>query len=486
MKQWRQKFRDKFGTRAWRAGSYSVFAAIIVIAIAVFVNLVVQALPTSATQLDMTEEKLYSISDETKKLLSSLDEDVDVYWLVTSGQEDTTLQQVLSRYSEYDHVNVIQVDPVKYPNFASTYTDESISYNSVIVSCGTRSMYIPYSDIWTYSDFDTYYYYYYYYGTEYLDVFAGESKITSAINYVTSEELPVMYMLSGHGETGFSDDLLDSIALQNIQAESLSLLTLESVPEDCALLAILGPVSDISDTELAMIEAYLDGGGKLLVTTEYTESDMTNFETLLNYCGMEVTYGYVLESSSQYYSYGYIDLLLPTIGSHEITVPLTEGGYSVMIPDAQGLTVVDGSSFTVSALLSTSSSSYIKQDLSGVISYEQEEDDPTGPFLLGAAAEDTDTGAQVVVFTSTVFAENDYSEMVSGANLDLMLNALDWLCDKTDSISIHTKTISSDYLTFSDNSARLMKIVLVIVVAGVFLEAGVGFFVCRWKGVGNE
>lgn len=141
---------------------------------------------------------------------------MEVYWIVQSGSEDATMEQVLAKYAEYSHVTVTSVDPVVYPSFASQYTDETITNNSLLVVCGDRTMYIPYSDIWTYSDYSTYYYYYYYYGEEYLDVFAGESQLTSAIGYVTSDDLPIMYILTGHGESGVSDDVLDAINMDNI------------------------------------------------------------------------------------------------------------------------------------------------------------------------------------------------------------------------------------------------------------------------------
>ncbi|MCD8115871.1 MAG: GldG family protein [Oscillospiraceae bacterium] len=474
------KFRAAFRTKAWRAGSYSIFAAIVVIAIAVVVNLVVKALPSSATQLDMTENQIYSISDQTKQILGSLETDVDVYWIVQSGSEDTTMEQVLAKYAEYSHVTVTSVDPVVYPSFASQYTDETITNNSLLVVCGDRTMYIPYSDIWTYSDYSTYYYYYYYYGEEYLDVFAGESQLTSAIGYVTSEDLPIMYILTGHGETGVSDDVLDAINMDNIQTEELSLLTIDAIPEDCAVLALFGPTSDLSEDELAMIEAYLDEGGEMIITTEYTEEDMTNFQTLLSDWGLDLSYGYVLESNSSYYYYGYIDLILPTLGSHDITTPLTEDGYSVLIPDAQALTANGlNDDLTVTSLLTSSSSSYLKESLSGLTSYDQTDDDLSGPFLLGAAVESASSGGKIVVFMSTTFMESSYSSLVSGANEDLFLNAVDWLCEKDSSISIHTKTTTSDSLSFSDSSASTLKTLLVVIVPVLFLASGVVIFIRR-------
>ena len=478
-----KKLRASFTTRAWRAGAYSVFAAVLVIAIAAAANLAISALPASVTQIDMTENRLYSLSDGTERVLAGLDKDVEIYWLVQSGNENATMQQILARYDEYQRVTVTQIDPVRYPGFAAAYTDETPSDNSLVAVCGQRSMYIPYEDMWTYSDYETYYYYMYYYGQPYLDVFTGEEKLTGALLYVTSDQLPVLYYLTGHGETGVSDSVLSSLALENVQTQSLNLLTEGSVPEDCAVLALFGPVRDLTDRELALIRQYAEDGGQLLVTTEYADQEMPNFKKLLADFDIELVGGWVLESDSRYYSYGYSDLILPSIFAHSITSPLTagEGSWSVALPDAQAMR--DKSSelgdVTVTALLTSSETSYVKQQVEGLTSYERSEEDETGSFIVAAAAENGETGARLAVFGSTRFMEPEVSDMVAGANLDLFLNAADWLIGQEQSISIHPKTLTSSYLTFTDSMANVLKLTLTGVVPLLFLGAGIGIFVKR-------
>ncbi len=480
MKRFGGKLRAAFTTRAWRAGGYSVFAAVLVVAMAVVANLAVSALPASATQLDMTRNRLYSISQGTEQALAALDRDVEIYWLVPEGRENPTMEQVLMRYAEFDRVTVTQVDPVRYPGFAAGYTDETVTENSVLVVCGERSMYIPYGDMWTYSDYDTYAYYMTYYETEYLDVFAGEGKITGAIRYVTSDSLPVMYYLTGHGETGVSDSVLDAIALENIRAESLNLLTEQAVPEDCALLAMFGPVSDLTVREREMVEDYLAAGGQMLLTTAYTAEPLENLESLLEDFGLQLTGGYVMESDSRYYSYGYIDLVLPSIGAHAISDPLREGGYTVVMPDAQALELgPERAGVTVTPLLESSLTSYIKQSVEGLDSYDQTTDDREGSFMLAAAAENADTGGRLTVFGSTRFMEADFSDMVSGANLDLFLNAVNWLCRVEGGVSIHPKLLTGDYLTFDDGAARVLQLALTVGMPLLFLAAGLGIFIRR-------
>lgn len=475
-----EKAKAAYKTRRSAAGSYSVLAVVIVLAIAVAVNLLVGALPSSVTERDMTPQQLYTLSGESEQRLAALERDVQIYWVVQSGSEDETLGQLLGRYAEYSHVSVTRVDPVKYPNFLSAYTTESASNNSLVVVCGERHMYVPYSDIWTYSDYEQYVYYYYNYGQDYRDTFAGEQKLTSAIGYVTSDSLPVMYVLSGHGEAVLSDAVQSSVALQNVQIQELSLLTVEAVPDDCGLLFINGPVSDLSAEESGMIRDYLAKGGKLLAATAYTEEDMTNYSGLLADWGLTVEYGYVLESNPNYHFSGYVDLLLPALQSHSITSPLSESGYSVIFPDAQAFAMADtAEDITVSSLLKSSTDAYLKTDLAGMTSLVKEEGDEAGPFVLAAAGKNDATGAQIVAFGSNLFMEKDFSDMVSGANLDLFLNAIDWLCEKTDSISIHAKIVSSDYLTFSNSAAGAAKLVLLVLVPLAFVAVGVVTFIRR-------
>ena len=105
-----KKLLASFRTRAWRAGAYSVVAAVLVIAMAAVANLAVGALPVSLTRLDMTRNQMYSISPATEKALGALDKDVTVYWLVQQGYENNTMAQVLARYAQFGHVTVTRLN----------------------------------------------------------------------------------------------------------------------------------------------------------------------------------------------------------------------------------------------------------------------------------------------------------------------------------------------------------------------------------------
>src|SRR5699024_9223263 len=151
--------------------------------------------------------------------------------------------------------------------FAAQYTDETVYDNSLVAVSGDTYQYIPYSDMYVYEmNYSTY--------TSQQTAYDGEGRLTSAISYVTSDDLPKMYILQGHNEAEISSTLEDRISKQNITTETLSLLTLEAVPEDCDILMINSPQTDLSETEAQYIIDYLDNGGKVFMTSTYTDTEM--------------------------------------------------------------------------------------------------------------------------------------------------------------------------------------------------------------------
>lgn len=371
------------------------------------------------------------------------------------------------------------IDPVVSPNFAQQYTTSTLYNNSLIVTCGDRSRYISYYDIYV-TDYNSYYTT----GTTSTQ-FDGESQLTSAIDYVTNEDLPTVYTLTGHGESQLPSTLSDGAAEENVLLSELSLLTQESVPEDADALIIYAPQSDISADEKEMLLTYLQGGGKLLLVTDYTETAMPNLAEVMAYYGASLADGIVMEGDSSHHMRGSSYYLLPDIGSHDITSPLADGGYYVLMPVAQGISVSDElrEGLTVTQLLTTTSASYAKADAYNLTTYDKEEEDLDGPFALGVAiSEEVEGGSTGIVWLTTSYMfNNDVDMLVSGANTDLFLNALDWMCQRESSISIRAKDLSTEYLTVPSSDVSTWSLILVVTLPLAFILAGAYITVTRRK-----
>ena len=286
-----------------RHGSYSIGVTAIVIAIVVVLNLVIQELPSSIREIDLSSEKLYTIGDQTKDLLDNLDKDVELYFIAQDGTESSDIQRLLERYEERtDHITVEQRDPAVYPTFTQEYTSDSVSNNSIIVVCGDKSRVVDYSDMYETSiNYQTY--------TQETTAFDGEGQLTSAINYVISDNMPILYTLEGHDEASMSTTMTETIQKANIEIQSLNLLTQEVVPDDASCLFIFAPATDLSEDEANKIITYLENGGKALIVSDYTDQEMPNFASVLENYGVQTVDGIVMEGD--YLSLYFSESLLP-------------------------------------------------------------------------------------------------------------------------------------------------------------------------------
>ena len=472
------KMKDSFKSKSFRVGGYSVFAAVLVIAIIVIVNVLVNAVPTKYTQYDTTANRYYSLSDESKNLLAGLNDDVNIHWIVREGQNNAMLEHLLNSYTAASsHIILDQIDPDVSPTAVTAYTD-SYSDNSLVVEYGDRYRYIDNSEI-----FVTDMYAYYTTGQASTE-FAGESEITSAIDYVQRTELAKMYILTGHGETELADSYTNAIEKQNVETASLSIVETGSVPDDCSMLFINYPKSDLSEADKDAILTYLQAGGKLLlVTNPGYQDDFDNLYAVMEYYGTSPVEGIVLEGNAERTVNGIPYYILPTIASTELTNSITENNYLILLAIAQGIQtnedVRDG--VKVTPLLSTSDSAFSKLDLAS--SAEKEKGDPEGPFDLAVMIEEpleNGDSTRLVWFGSPAIDDESINEAISGANQDLFLNAVTWMCDpEGNDFSIHTKTISYERLTIPSTTSGVLTAIAVAIIPAVFLCIGIVIFVRR-------
>ena len=462
-------------------GSYSVVLSVIFVVIIVVVNLIVDAFPSTYTELDVSDQQLFSIGDQTKDFLKELDKDVTIYQIAQSGSEDEVVSKLLKKYEEAsDHIKVEKKDPVVNPKFTSEYTDEEVSSNSLIVVCGDRSKIVDYNNIYESSmDYTTYSYT--------TSGFDGEGQITSAISYVTSDNLPVLYTLDGHGEKSLDSTLQEDIEKANIEIKSLNLLTEESVPEDADCLMINSPSTDISEEERDAIIEYLENGGKAMIFSDYTEGSMDNFDAVLENYGVERVDGIVIEGDAQHYAMQMPYYLLPDVSSAEAVSDFSSQGYFVLAPYAQGIRQLDNvrDTLTIESLLTTSDEAYSKTDLN-TETLEKTDEDIDGPFDIGVSITekvDDDKTTQIVYYSTANLMDSQINQMVAGGNEQMITESLNWMCstDEASTISIPSKSLEVSYLTVTAYDAAYWKICVMGLIPGVFLVVGFVVWLKRRK-----
>ena len=310
--------------------------------------------------------------------------------------------------------------------------------------------------------------------------FEAEHPFTSAILEVTGTVQKKLYFLTGHGETSTRNDysfaresLLDNL----YKVGNWDITDNLSIPDDAAALIMVAPRFTIIESEVEAIRTYLEAGGQLLLLTN--PSPPTGVNQLLLKWGVKIEEGIVIDTAAYVAPNKDIPLVTgdrDTFGLPRVFFP----GATAIIPEEEA-----EDSIQMLPLVWTSTESWLERD------YQPDEEpefnegtDRKGPLALGillAAAPISDPESEsselakltrLIIIGDSDFASNEHFFDVN--NSDLFLNAVNWLTEETEIISIHRKALPFRRLVvnpqeknFIDYSSITLVPVLVLVAGGI-------------------
>lgn len=369
-----KSLKNIFRTSGTKHGAYSVGLTVLVIAVVIVFNLVVGQIPEAYRNLDVSSTKIYDISDTTTELLDSLDNEVDMKVLAVKDDTDERITTFLSRYASLsDKINVEWIDPVLHP---SALTDYDTTENTIVISCEDtgKTTTVSFNDILVMDQYS-----YYYYGTTSYTEFDGEGQLTGAVNYVTNEADHTIYQTTGHGESTLSTTITDLMEKNGYTLSEVNLLMSTSIPEDCDLLLMYAPTTDLSEDEAQMLRDYLAGGGKVMILFGDTSSaDLPSLAGVLSEYGIEAADGYIADPTRCYQgNYYYIFPELSVSGDLADNI----SSEMVLLTNAHGMNLTDPERDTISttSFMASSDQAYAVT----------EETQQQGSYTLGAVATET-------------------------------------------------------------------------------------------------
>ncbi len=438
----------------------------------VMVNIIAEKLPEAITSLDVTSNKMYTLTEETKALVSEITEDIRIYVMANENYKDENLDKTLRRLeSSSEHIAVTYVDPLVNPLFYSNYTETEPASNSLIIVGPDRSRVVDYDTIYGYEYLSSYEYQ--------ITGYDGEGQIVSALQYVTTDAMPKLYAVGGHDELELEGQFRQAVQKKNIDCEPLLLLSVDQVPEDAQALILNAPLNDYSEDDVNKILDYLEKGGSIIIIPAWTETELPNFERILAYYGVSLTEGIILEEDSNRY-YGQIPyLLFPEIVSDRMTEAIA--GSIVFTPYAQGLLYEEeAQGISYAPLLRTGETSYARaysqEELEAAGDFRKTENDVDGPFVIAMRAEKTVDENRIsngIIIAVDYFFTEDADSIVPGNNVKAFGNIIGELVeqDGTDALLIPMKPYSA-MLTFSTGAAAIVGLLSVLVLPAVFLLCG--------------
>lgn len=447
--------------RQARYGSNALVLSLAFIGILVVANLLASGNPK---RWDLTEDKSFTLADETIATLEKLPGTVTATAFFTKNMDTTNASGLLEQYAYYgkDKFSYSFVDPDADPIAAQT---AGISRDgTVVLNMGDPNA-----------------------GGQTLQVTTvSEQELTSGLVRLMNPQASAVYFLTGHGEYS-PDDTTDNsfsqvkrlLVSKNYAVNTLSLLATNAIPEDASTIVIAGPQAPLTQAEVDLLKAFEEKGGGLVVLYEPQvdpASQLATGDPLADYLSSEwgVAFGVnvVVDPTSQQPFAPYA----ASYGQHAITAQMNN--MSAWFPTARSLTlneVASGASQT--PLVFSSQQAWGETNLTGLttgdgqVQFDEGADTP-GPVTLAVAAENLNNKARLVVFGDADFPSN--ANFLAFGNGDLFVNSVDWSAGLEELISLNPRTATTRTMaTPQAYTLNLIFLGAVILVPGVALVSGV-------------
>ena len=311
--------------KKWLSNTTQTFLLVaILVALFIAVNLYVQNLDIET--IDVTKNKIYTLSDSSKDVIKNINKDVKIY--LYGIKEDSSLTDFVKQYSRAnEHIKWEIL--TEESNLAKVQEFElSSGYQIIVMECEGASKIIDTSYELNSYDYAT---------GQSVDL--TEQTLTNSILAITTDDKPKVYFTTGHEEYSLDSELgVLATYLKNeaYEASSVNLLTEGKVPDDCDLLVIMAPVKDFIEQEVESIFAYINNGGNIIVASDVGNLAETypNLQRVCDQYGVTLNHtGYVYETDSKYAHSNYPNIFVPQLSpSNDIT--------SSMYTDGKGMWLV--------------------------------------------------------------------------------------------------------------------------------------------------
>lgn len=459
-----------FSSRSAKFGSNAVLVVVFTLGILIVINILASRF---SARVDTTASRLYSLAEQTEKVMKNLEQEVEVTGFYKAG-ETQSAEELLTEYSHFSpRLNYEFVDPDKNPGMAKQYN--ITRYSTVVVeSMGKR---------------------------ERIDELTEEN-LTNAIIKVTREEIKTIYFTTGHGERSLDDREQKGLSTakqliqeENYQINEIMLAAADGkIPSDASVLVIAAPRSDLLSNEAEAIKSFLKQGGKVLFLLD-TDAPASYSDMLSEY-GFDIGNDIIVDYSGMGQLFG-AGPTIPIVSQYTDHVITKDFRVMTFFPEARSVSKAESISggATVKELAKTGQQSWAETGAlaSGEVSFDPNQDKrgPVSVFtIMEKTAEDQPESSDLEIETETAktriavlgdadFASNGYIN-VQG-NKDLFLNTVSWLAAEEDLISVRPRSPEDRRLHMTQKQSRLLLWGGVLLLPLVIFGLGINVYRKRRK-----
>ena len=453
-------------------GTKTLILVAIIVLLYIGVNILLEKVVLP--EIDCTQDKMYSLSDESKDKLGNLDKEVTIT-LINYGS-NTSFINFVERYTTInDNIKLERIDDLSsrtdLMNEYSLQTTDSL----VLITCGDREKEVTENDMYTF-DYSTY-----------QSIDTTEEAITNAILDVTTEEKPKVYFMSNHlaYDVNYFSSIMKTMKDEANEVETIDLFANGGIPEDCDCLVISTLKEDITEQERDNLINYINNGGKLLLMCgpNITGANLINFQAVLDLYGVSISNGVVFEGESSNMIAGYPDFIIETTQSTSLTQNLNMS-MNICLLDAGEITFnedkLEDLGVEYEVLAKTSEKSFVRTDVTQNTASRTDKDGEEKSSAVAAIATkkiDDSKTSKLVIFSNELFAM-DMPVQISGYqmytvslynNSDMILNSVSFLNEREDTITIRKTSEQVNYTVSELQNNIIMAIIFAIPVLIIIL-----------------
>jgi ABC-type uncharacterized transport system involved in gliding motility auxiliary subunit len=446
-------------------------------------------------RFDLTTNYRHSLSPETRAYLKNLAQPVRIIVTLNADsdneQEAHAHRDVSALLREYGFATDANARGKVTTEFLDVFQRRREAEvlgidkpNTILVLCGDRRRVVGLDELYRVENLEK-------------KAFRGEQAITAAILDVSSPTKKKIYFLTGHGEMAIDDvssekglSALDAyLKARNFAVESLDLSLARKVPDDAAVLVIVGPQGRFDAAEQELLRQYLSNrAGRILalLAPRYP----TGLDDLFFDWGVLVDDVLVYDQGPSGESETG-DLILPALAEHEIThsllsykIPLRFGPSRSVRPDL-GRTL--DANLDVQSLVATTEQAWGERNYRerGAATYNVGIDLP-GRIIVVTASERhaarnnlpfTVPGGRLVTFGSADWIANGRLGVIG--NLSFFMAAVNWTTDRDIDLNVPARPIENFQLTLSQQQLQRLRYSLIFVLPGLAAALGLVVYMTR-------
>ncbi|MDD3765788.1 MAG: Gldg family protein [Eubacteriales bacterium] len=462
MKGLKKFFTDK--RFIYGSGSVATFAGFV--AVVILLNLIVGTLSDKFTlKIDLTENKIFELSEQTIEIAKSIDKPVDIIVVQSAtSQEDTQTRELLTRYVNLNkNFRLSTVDPVKNPMSVQKYNtlNSNITNGSIILDNGEKFRIVPSSELRSYSSY-----------TGQNDQFQAEYKITSALLSLSKASDMAVAFTQGHGEATLNA-AEQALKDDNIAVEKVHTLS-EGFSDEYNMFIIVSPKTDFTPEEIDYLDNYLRSGKSIQIYFDVDTPHLPKLEGYLYDNGIVVERNAVYEGDTTRVLSNTPYCFVPDVKPHSITNAIVSNKINVVTYLSRSIKPLweEKNLVKIEPLLTSTAKSV-------AFSAENPNDVAQGPLNLAVVAtktyENSKETSKIFVMGSSLFLSEQFLPM----NEDFFLSSVNWQIDNTNVVNIRPKSVLSSRLDIKQQDYDIWRLVFIIFIPVLVLVWGLVTWIRR-------